>query len=303
MTVAFLAPGQGSRDIVAIIEFVRKKQKAVQWLEHAALVLDLPISRWLDQGARRLETTEVLQPVLTAISLAVAHELAECGINPHYVTGHSLGEIAAWAISGCISFVEAINLAALRGRLMAREAKKHPGGLLALIENPDVESALRIGRSAGWVELGAENAPDEIVLSGDDAALRAIAAVCPARRLSVAGPWHSSAMNEAMVDFREAIAKINSKPARAKLVLNHDGAVVESENDIGDHLAQQLTRPVRWSKTLETLHQAGVTDYVMLGPGAILRALVRKNLNQDVRVWNTDTESSWRSLREVLRGS
>ncbi len=303
MTLAFLAPGQGSRDLVYIIEFVRTWPRAKEWFEQAAIAANLPVARWLEQGGRHLEATEVLQPVLTAVSLVMADELSVRGIQPNYVAGHSLGEIAAWAISGCISFADAISLAGLRGRLMSREAQRHPGGLLALVDKPEVDRALALGRAAGWVELGAVNASDEIVLSGDDAALRSIATVCPSRRLSVAGPWHSSAMADAVEEFRETLMNVPQHSARAKLVLNRDGRVVENEKDIASFLAEQLTRPVHWSTSLETLHRAGVCDFVTLGPGAILRALVRKNLGSDVRVWSTDGESSWRSLLEALGGS
>jgi [acyl-carrier-protein] S-malonyltransferase len=194
-------------------------------------------------------------------------------------------------------------LASLRGRLMAREAARCPGGLVALVEEPDVERALAVGRAAGWVEFGAENAPDEIVLSGDDAALRAIAKVCPSRRLPVAGAWHSAAMANAVDEFREALLGVRRSPARAKLVLNRDGLVVQDENQVPHWLAEQLTRPVRWRTTLETLHHAGARDFVTVGPGSILRALVRKNLGNDVRVWSTDGESHLRATVEALSRS
>ncbi|HRI66482.1 MAG TPA: ACP S-malonyltransferase [Polyangium sp.] len=300
MTIAFLAPGQGSRDLAAVIEFLRARPRSAEWFDVAAAAADLPVDRWLERGGRHLEATEILQPVLTAISLVVARELADAGVFPDYVAGHSLGEIAAWAITGSISFDDAIRLAGLRGRLMARAAEHGPGGLLALIEKTDVEGALRIGRAAGWVEFGAENAPDEIILTGEEAALRAIAAVCPARRLPVSGAWHSSAMARAVDPFRVAVQSIVLQPARVKFVLNRDGCVVDDEETVGDCLAEQLVRPVHWSKVLQTLHHAGAHDFVTLGPGAILRALVRKNLGTEVRVWGTDSDSSLRLTLETL---
>ncbi len=101
-------------------------------------------------------------------------------------------------------------------------------------------------------------------------------------------------------EFREALLKVPQKPAKAKLVLNRDGQLTEHEENIALFLAEQLTRPVYWSTSLETLHHCGVRDFVTLGPGAILRALVRKNLGSEVRVWSTDGEGSWRSLLEAL---
>ncbi len=303
MTIAFLAPGQGSRDLVPVIEFVRARAASRDLLELAAAVIDLPQSRWLERGGRNLEATENLQPILTAISLALGNELIALGIRPDYVAGHSLGEIAAHALAGCIGHEDAIRLAALRGRLMAREAKLHPGGLVSIGGKNDLESALRTGRSVGWVEFGAENSPDEIVLSGDDAALKAIVAACAARRLAVAGPWHSTAMRDAVEEFRAALTNIPRREAQCKFVMNRDGLVVRDEAVIVDFLAEQLVRPVYWSKTLDTLYAAMVRDFVVLGPGSVLRSLVRKNLGPDVRVWSTDTDSSIGSLREAFGGS
>lgn len=303
MTIAFLAPGQGSRDLVHGIEFVRAREASRDLLEQAAAAIDLPQSRWLERGGRNLEATENLQPILTAISLALGSELIALGIRPDYVAGHSLGEIAAFALAGCIGHDDAIRLAALRGRLMAREAKLHPGGLVAIVEKNNLESALRVGRSVGWVEFGAENSPDEIVVSGNDAALKAIVAACAARRLAVAGPWHSTAMHDAVEEFRAALTNVPRREAQRKFVMNRDGLVAQDDAAIVDFLAEQLVRPVYWSKTLDTLYAAGVRDFVVLGPGSVLRSLVRKNLGPDVRVWSADTDSSIGSLREAFAGS
>lgn len=301
MTIAFLAPGQGSRDLAHVIEFVRGRASVDNaLLEQAAAEIQLPQSRWLERGGRNLEATEILQPILTAISLVMADELIGYGIRPDFVAGHSLGEIAAWALAGCISHRDAVHLAALRGRLMAREAKRHPGGLIALGEKGDLEQALRAGAAVGWADFGAENSPDEIVLSGNESALRAILAVCPARRLPVSGPWHSSAMRDAVEEFRAALKNVTRHDAKCKLVLNRDGCLVHDEARVMDCLAEQLVRPVYWSKTLDTLHQASVREFVVLGPGSVLRSLVRKNLGPDVRVWNTDSDPSINALREAL---
>lgn len=302
MIWAFLAPGQGSRDLVHVVDFARKLARGKDLLDHAAAIIDLPVVRWLDQGGRHLEPTETLQPVLTAISLVIADELKARGVEPHYVAGHSLGEIAAVAIGGWISYADAVSIAAMRGRLMAREAQRHTGGLLALLEKNDLERALKIGKSAGWVEFGAENAPDEIVLSGNDVALRAIAAACSSRRLAVVGPWHSSAMADAVDELRNALSMLNHHSLRTQVVLNRNGQALHTEEQLPTYLAEQLTRPVFWSKTLETMKEAKVTHFVTLGPGAVLRALVRKNLGTAVQVWNADGEASLRSLVEARNG-
>ena len=256
-------------------------------LASEAAGVDLP--RLLDRGGRELQRTEVLQPALTAVSLGAHSWLQEVGVSPQLVAGHSLGELAAWAATGAISPRDAVQLAAARGQLMAREAERNPGGMLALLDpgHGGVERALELGRRHGMVDLAAHNATGEWVLAGDLTALKAVAARTPSRLLPVSGAWHGRAMAGAQQELGRRIQALPRGEATATLVCNASG-LVEPAPQIPRLLAGQLTAPVQWARTMETLLREGVTDLVTLGPGKVLRGLVRKNLGGAASVHGTD---------------
>lgn len=288
MKVAFLFPGQGAKGVLAALGVTAESARGRELLDYAAAGSGVPVARLFERGGRELERTEVLQPVLTAIALFVGGELRAAGCTPLAVAGHSLGEIAAAAAAGWLAAKDAIAIAALRGALMAREAARSPGGLLALQSGAEevVREALAVGRASGVIGLGAVNAPDEVVLTGDRAALRAVAVAFPSRRVPVAGAWHSEAMAGAVRELRDALrgalrarrwAVAPGGPTIA-LVCNRDGSLIAREEVLADCLATQIARPVQWTRVLRALEGLGVTDYVTVGPGAVLRGLLYKNL-------------------------
>jgi [acyl-carrier-protein] S-malonyltransferase len=251
------------------------------------------------RGGRALEETRVLQPALTAVALAAHARLAEAGVRADVVAGHSLGEIAAWSAAGCVAKEDAIAIAALRGRLMDREAARHPGGLLALLDGTEatVRAALALG-----VTVGAINAPDEVVLTGDDAALRAVAAAFRARRLAVTGAWHGPAMAGAVEELRAALRAVKQRPSGAAFVSNRDGAVVADTGAIPDRLAEQIARPVEWTRALATIATRAPDLWITVGPGAVLRGLVRKSI-QHARVLGTEDAGDLARTIAAWRGS
>jgi [acyl-carrier-protein] S-malonyltransferase len=244
----------------------------------------------LERGGRHLERTDVLQPALVAACLTVASRLAEAGVRPAVVAGHSVGELAALAVAGAASFEDAIGMAAVRGRFMAREAARRPGGMLALLEPTGgaVEAAIALGTRHGVMGLAAVNAPDQCVLAGEVGSLEAVAAQFPSRRLAVAGGWHCDLMAGASAELLCEFRALRVCPPQTTFVVNRTGQALLETDDLCDVLVGQLVRPVQWMASLTTLETMGVTDIVTVGPGRILRGLVRKNLGSRVRVHTTD---------------
>ncbi len=185
--------------------------------------------------------------------------------------GHSLGALIAFGASGVMSPEATVNLAALRGSLMAREAARNPGGLLALDSLEAANALLRPG-----IQIAAINAPDEVVISGTEAALRGITG----RRIPVSGPWHHAAMSGAVEEFRTALKQVDGR--------------LES-------LADHLTQPVHFSAALKSAAEQGVDTFVTIGPGLVLRGLVRKNLGNSVRVLTTEDASDLERTLSALR--
>jgi len=298
--LAFLYPGQGMQGPTLPDTFV---PGSAEWtcLER---LLGKDLARGLAQGGAQLERTDALQPALVAACLAVTAKLFASDVSPSIVAGHSVGEIAALAAAGTVSPEDAIELAAARGRLMAREAERRPGGMLALQEATEqtVEPALAVGAPHGVLGLAAVNAPDQWVLSGEVAALDAVAARFPSRRLQVAGAWHSELMAGALAEFEGLLRALSRRSPRATLIANRSGQPVE-EADVVATLAGQLVRPVQWAASLATIERQGVTDIVTVGPGRILRGLIRKNLGTRLKVHTTEDAIDLTHTIDRLKGS
>lgn len=260
MTRAFLLPGQGARNVLEAATWHRDEALLHHGLAEARLTFD----ELNAHAGRALERTEVLQPVLTALALIIAQRLPA---KPDAVLGHSLGEVAAASVAGAFDARAAISLAAERGRLMAREAAKNPGGLIALATNS----------APPGLELAAINAPDEFVFGG------AVAQLGAHKRIPVSGAWHTSAMRGAVSEF-SATLRAASKPLTIPLIRNSDGAAT---NDVSS-LGEQLATTVHFTRALETLVERGVTEVICIGPGLVMRGLVRKNLGTRMKVFTTE---------------
>ena len=269
-----------------------------EWLAQASAIVGIDIHDAIDQGRPTLRRTEVAQAALTVVGLGLYEALAERGVRPAFVAGHSVGELASFAAAGVFTPEVAVTLAAQRGRLMAAAAVTNPGGMLALKvdSEDDVAAALAVGERVGPIQLAAENAPGEWVLTGDRHALAAVAARFPAVPLPVVGPWHSRAMVEAEQAFRQLLTRTELHAPRCGLIANRDGKPVTVGADLVDVLAGQLTRPIAWAATMATLKALGARTWLVLGPGRALRGLVRKNVGLDahVRLVQEDTD-----LKEV----
>ncbi|MDC0749443.1 ACP S-malonyltransferase [Polyangium mundeleinium] len=316
--MAFLFPGQGTKGLVAAVQFAESEPRGKEMLERAAAAADIAPSELLAKGGRALERTDIQQPVLTAVALFVHAELLAAGIKPDVVAGHSLGELPAWAATGALTPEDAIAIAALRGRLMAREAERHPGTMfvfsgLSVFEAGTLKRALaRIG-----IDTAASNTPGELVVSGDEDSIRSMertvnAAMAVfssgdfwsrARRLPVAGPWHSKAMKDAVPELEAALTHARRGTMQVPMVLNATGKLAEAEALVPRLLAGQLVHTVRWTDVMATLQDGGVADFVTIAPGAVLRSLVRANVDAHARVHATENANDMQRTVDALRWS
>ena len=286
MRTACVFPGQGVGQETTLGLWYVGSVAVRRLVDHAARVAGAPVEHCFARGGRALAKTDILQPILTAVMLGIHEELEARGCRPDIVAGHSLGELAAVAVAGCIDPVGAVELAALRGRLMAREAVKHPGAMIALdvSSGREIREALAFARAYGIAAVAAENAPGHWVISGEGGAIRALSRRLSVRPLPVSGPWHSAAMADAVKEFRQAARLAVTAEMRMPLVCNRTGGMVESAEAIPDLLAEQLTHPIAWTATLATIRRAGVREFVIPGPGKVMRSLVRRNLGEEVAV-------------------
>lgn len=310
MTIALLFGGQGTETPGMGTVLAREHAEADALLRHASELARIDAHDALANGSPALARTSVIQPLLAAVGLGAWSVLAHAGITPSHVAGHSLGEVAAWSVAGAYNARTAIELAAIRGRLMEREAALHPGGMVGISGSEETVlehvRAVETASSLGSLVVAAHNATTEWTLSGAAPALAAIAARVPTTRLPVSGAWHSPAMAGAVQEVRAAAraaiastaaASIVTSPRRVSVVANRTGAIAAADDDVAALLAEQLVRPVQWARTLATLAAAGVDHYVVAGPGKLMRALVHKNLGARTRVSIVETLADIQALR------
>jgi [acyl-carrier-protein] S-malonyltransferase len=272
-------------------------------LERAEALSGVPLARELERmGPAVARDTAVLQPCLLAVGLGALAWLAARGARPAWAAGHSLGDLAAWAAAGGAPYERAVELARARGVAMARAARAHPGGMLALTD-ADEDDARRVAAAAGaWV--AAHNGPREWVLSGDARALRAASRGRPAAELPVAGAWHSDWMADAAREFGAALAGLACEDGAtsAAWVSCVSARAEPTRAGAAGLLAEALVRPVRWVETLRELAARGATRFVIAGPGRALRASVRRVLGEGVCVLLADDAGSTEAALRALAG-
>jgi [acyl-carrier-protein] S-malonyltransferase len=267
---AILFPGQGSQ-AAGMREQVERWRPDLILLARAAVGAD-PFER-ADEGTR------FAQPAIFCAALAGWRRLRD-DFEPELMAGHSLGEITALVAAGAMDAEDGLNLVAARGSLMQDAADSAGGGGMLAVRASDREELVDAIADTG-VTLANDNSPEQVVLSGpDDALERAERELrdrgVRAKRLPVAGAFHSPAMESAVPDFRERLGEIE---LRAPSVPVLSCVTAEPFDDVRERLAQALTRPVRWLDVMRELHARGATRFVETGPGKVLTGLVRRSLD------------------------
>jgi [acyl-carrier-protein] S-malonyltransferase len=273
-SVAALFPGQGSGadDLRARAEAVRPDLVEAT----LAAVGDDPF-------ARSDESTEFAQPAIFCGAL-VGYELMR-EREPALYAGHSLGELAALTAAGALSEEDGVRLAVARGRLTAQAAAAsgEPGGMTAVLGGDD--EAVRAVAERHGLTVANENAPGQLVLSGDRSALGTAGeelqeAGARVRELAVLGAFHTTVMKPAAEAFRALLDEVEVHDPHGTVV---SCMTARPFTDVREELAEAILRPVRWTATLEELHRLGARTFVEAGPGKVLAGLVKRTI-EDVEI-------------------
>jgi [acyl-carrier-protein] S-malonyltransferase len=233
--------------------------------------------------AEEITDTAVTQPLVVAATLLAHEELTKRGLiagKAAAVAGHSVGEIAAYAIAGVISADDAVKLAATRGAEMAKACALEPTGMAAVLGGDEAEVLARL-ESLDLIPAN-RNAAGQIVAAGAVAALEKLAEDPPAkarvRVLATAGAFHTHYMAPAAEGYAAAAATVATNEPTATLLSNADGKPVESAADAMTKLVAQMTRPVRWDLCNETLRGLEVTAIVEFPPAGTLVGIAKREL-------------------------
>jgi [acyl-carrier-protein] S-malonyltransferase len=233
--------------------------------------------------AEEITDTAVTQPLVVAATLLAHEELTRRGLlagKDTVVAGHSVGEIAAYAIAGVISADDAVKLAATRGSEMAKACALEPTGMSAVLGGEEADVLARL--DALDLVPANRNAAGQIVAAGALSALDKLAEDPPekarVRQLATAGAFHTHFMASATDGYASAVEGVRTCEPTAKLLSNADGQPVASAADAMTKLVAQMTRPVRWDLCTETMRQDSVTAIVEFPPAGTLAGIAKREL-------------------------
>ena len=289
--IAFIFPGQGAQKVGMGSELAAAYPVARRTFEEADAAYsrdsaDSPhLSELCFQGPEdRLMLTENTQPAIVAMSTAACRVLAEQGIFPSFVAGHSLGEYSAHVAAGTMDFGDAVATVRRRGRYM-QEAVPVGTGAMAAILGSDLETVTRACADAAQGEVVSPaniNGPGQISIAGNTGAVQRAserAKALGAKRvipLAVSAPFHCALMKPAEDRLAPELRMLPVNDPRVPVVANVDAEPKRDSAAAIEALVRQVSAPVQWEAVVHRLASEGVTTYVEVGPGTVLSGLVKK---------------------------
>ncbi len=283
--LAMIFPGQGSQS-VGMMKAYAGLPGIDDVLATANATLGEEFGTLLDVGpAEALNLTVNTQPAMLAAGSAVFRAWTMLGgMRPSYVAGHSLGEYSALVAGGSLSLVDALALVRYRAEAMQRAVPAGEGAMAAVLNLADdeVRAACAEAAQGGVVEAVNFNAPGQVVIAGDKAAVARAIEACKARgakramSLPVSAPFHSSLMQPAADALRIRLEEVSVLSPVIELVNNVDVSVERTPDRIRLALVRQAASPVRWSETMQKFADLGVTHLLECGPGKVLAGLAKR---------------------------
>jgi [acyl-carrier-protein] S-malonyltransferase len=306
--VAFVFPGQASQYPGMGKELAEKHPAARAVFEEANDALGFSISKMCFEGTEEeLKLTENTQPAILTVSVAVFRVLAEKGLRPDYVAGHSLGEYSALVAAGALKFPDAVKLVRNRGKYM-QDAVPAGVGAMAAIMGLSPAVVVDVCKRAAENEICSPanlNSPEQTVISGHAGAIKRaveIASQQGAKRaviLPVSAPFHCALMMPTQEKLERDLQKVEFSALRVPLVTNVDADTIESGEAARSALVRQVTMPVRWAESVRLLIDEGVNTFVETGPGRVLSGLLRQ-IERSVATLNVEDEKSLAATVEKI---
>jgi [acyl-carrier-protein] S-malonyltransferase len=279
---AYIFPGQGAQFPGMGKELFDQSDKAKALFNSANKILGFDITKIMFEGdPEDLKQTKVTQPAIFLHSVILAKCLSN-KFNPDMVAGHSLGEFSALVANNTLNFESGLKLVAQRAVAMQKACEISEGTMAAVLglENKIVESTCK--EINGVVVAANYNCPGQLVVSGE---IEPIHKACElmkdkgARRalvLPVGGAFHSPLMEPAREELANAIENTKFNSPSCPIYQNVSAVAVSDVNTIKKNLIAQLTAPVKWTQSIESMIKDGATDFIEVGPGNVLQGLVRK---------------------------
>jgi [acyl-carrier-protein] S-malonyltransferase len=279
---AYIFPGQGAQFTGMVLDLYNNFQMAHELFEKANEILGFRITDIMFEGtADQLKQTNVTQPAIFLHSVILAKVLGN-SFQPEMVAGHSLGELSALVAAGVLSFEDGLQLVSKRAKAMQKACEIMPSTMAAVLglEDQVVEEVCDV--VDGVVVAANYNCPGQLVISGE---VSAIGTACEllkekgARRalvLPVGGAFHSPMMEPAREELAAAIKETQFNEPACPVYQNVPASAVTSATEIKENLMKQLTAPVKWTQSIQSMIADGGTQFIEVGPGKVLQGLMRK---------------------------
>lgn len=283
MKLAMVFPGQGSQAVGMLKGYAGLPEVDAVRAE-ASRALGEDFVRLLDEGpAEKLNLTVNTQPAMvTAGAAAFRAWRALGGPMPEIVAGHSLGEYTALVCSQAISLADCLPLVRFRAQAMQEAVPQGQGAMAAILMLGDDEVRAACAQAGGVVQAVNFNAPGQVVIAGDKAAVERAMEACKAKGakramlLPVSAPFHSTLMRPAGEKLKGYLAEVKLAAPRVPVLNNVDVKIENNPDAIKDALVRQAASPVRWVETITRMVEQGVTHIVECGPGKVLAGMTKR---------------------------
>ncbi len=293
--VALIFPGQGAQAVGMGKEFYESSLEAKVVFDKADQIID-GLRDVIFNGPQEMLTSTYCQPGIFTFSVAALKALQVHtkfqDMDPQFACGLSLGEYSALTACGALSFEDTLKLVERRSFFM-EEATRYKKGAMTAVIGFDKDKLVEICKQTG-VEVANFNTPEQIVITGGAdkvAEASKIIEESGAKRvipLEVSGAFHSSLMQPAVPKFEKELKNINFRDPDFPVVGNVDGKPADSAQEIQKKLAAQITSSVQWVASIEYIASQGVTNFLEIGPGNVLKGLIRK-ISRELKVHNIRT--------------
>ena len=279
---AYIFPGQGAQFTGMGLDLYNNSQMAHELFEKANEILGFRITDIMFEGTSdQLKQTNVTQPAIFLHSVILAKVLGD-SFQPEMVAGHSLGELSALVAAGVLSFEDGLQLVSKRAKAMQKACEIMPSTMAAVLglEDQVVEEVCNV--VDGVVVAANYNCPGQLVISGEVSAIETACELLKekgARRalvLPVGGAFHSPMMEPAREELAAAIKETQFNEPACPVYQNVPASSVTSATEIKENLMKQLTAPVKWTQSIQSMIADGGTQFIEVGPGKVLQGLMRK---------------------------